>query len=110
MIKIVNSVETEVSQEGKVVVHCRFGQGRTGTVLGKGMMLQCNGNTLHTYLFIIGLMGFFFPAALVMKRQNMSSKEAMHFVRKLRPYSIETRTQEKCLEDYEKFLLSQNSP
>lgn len=55
-------------------------------------------------------MGFFFKAALVMKRQNMSSKEAMNFVRKLRPYSIETRTQEKCLEDYEKFLLSQNSP
>ena len=47
MIKIVNSVETEVSQEGKVVVHCRFGQGRTGTVLGKGMMLQCK--------FIMGL-------------------------------------------------------
>ena len=97
-----NSVEAEVSQEGKVVVHCRFGQGRTGTILGKGVMLQC--------IFIMGLMGFFFPAALVMKRQNMSSKEAMHFVRKLRPYSIETRTQEKCLEDYEKFLLSQNSP
>ena len=48
----------------------------------------------------------FFPAAFVMKRQKMSSKDAINFVRKLRPYSIETRPQEKCLEDYEKFLLN----
>lgn len=48
----------------------------------------------------------FFPAAFVMKRQKMSSKEAIKFVRKLRPYSIETLPQEKCLEDYEKFLLN----
>ena len=44
-----------------------------------------------------------------MKRQKMSSKEAINFVRKLRPYSIETWSQEECLEDYEKFLLTQNS-
>ena len=55
------------------------------------------------------LMGFF-PAAFVMKRQKMSSKEAINFVRKLRPYSIETWSQEECLKDYEKFLLTQNSP
>ena len=35
MTKIVDSIETELSRGGKVVVHCRAGQGRTGTVLGK---------------------------------------------------------------------------
>ena len=74
MIKIVNSVEAEVSREGKVVVHCRFGQGRTGTVLGKGIMLRCNGNTLHTYLFIMGLMGFIFSSCI-------SNEEAKYVVK-----------------------------
>ena len=35
MTKIVDSIETELSRGGKVVVHCRAGNGRTGTVLGK---------------------------------------------------------------------------
>ena len=34
MTKIQDSIEKEILQGGKVVVHCRMGWGRTGTVLG----------------------------------------------------------------------------
>ena len=54
------------------------------------------------------MQAIFSAAAFVMKSQNISSKEATHFIRKLRPYSIETQAQEDCLKDYEKFLLTQN--
>ena len=33
MIKFNNLVSKELSEEGKVVVHCRMGRGRTSTVL-----------------------------------------------------------------------------
>ena len=36
--------------------------------------------------------------------KKMSAKEAIKFVRGLRPRSVETRTQEKCLDDYETTL------
>ena len=39
-----------------------------------------------------------------MKSKQMSAKEAIKFVRDLRPRSVETRTQEKCLDDYESTL------
>ena len=34
MIQIQDSIEKEIQQGGKVVIHCRMGWGRTGTVLG----------------------------------------------------------------------------
>ena len=36
-----------------------------------------------------------------MRSMQMSAKEATQFVRSLRPRSIETRTQEKCLDEFE---------
>ena len=61
---------------GKVAVHCRAGNGRTGTVL----------------------------AAFIMKENNLSSREAIAFVRKLRRWSVETKGQENCLSLYGQFL------
>ena len=43
-----------------------------------------------------------------MKNKHMSAKEATKFVRGIRPYSIETRTQELCLDDYEAQLSGAN--
>ena len=61
---------------GKVAVHCRAGNGRTGTVL----------------------------AAFIMKENNLSSREAIAFVRKLRRWSVETQGQENCLVLYGQYL------
>ena len=55
------------------------------------------------------LNGISFAASILMKIQNISSKEAIHLIRKLRPYSIETDTQVESIMDYEKFLLAQTS-
>ena len=34
MMQIQDSIEEEILQGGNVVIHCRMGWGRTGTVLG----------------------------------------------------------------------------
>ena len=40
MIKFNNLVSKELSEEGKVVVHCRMGRGRTGTMLASFIMIK----------------------------------------------------------------------
>jgi len=76
IVKIIESIENEIAADGKVAVHCRAGNGRTGTVL----------------------------AAFIMKEKNLSSEEAIAFVRKLRRWSVETRGQENCLALYGHYL------
>jgi len=74
--KIVSSIENEILRNGKVTVHCRGGNGRTGTVL----------------------------AAFSMKTQGITAQEAIKEIRKTRRWSVETREQENCLKDYENYL------
>ena len=93
MIQIQDLIEKEIQQGGKVVIHCRMGWGRTGTVLGI-FYLQTNA--------IFKIVSFI--AGYVMRSKQMSAKEATKFVRNLRPRSIETRAQEICLDDYENTL------
>jgi len=78
IVKIIDSIENEIGAGGKVAVHCRAGNGRTGTVL----------------------------AAFIMKENNLSSMEAIAFVRKLRRWSVETKGQENCLVLYGQYLLN----
>ena len=59
MIKLVDRIETEISRGGKVVVHCRAGNGRTGTVLGGCLMFDANftenGNAMYLMEFLLQL-------------------------------------------------------
>jgi len=64
------------SESTSICVHCRMGRGRTGTML----------------------------AAYLMFYESLSRKEAVATVRGLRPGSIETRDQEKCLEVLEEYI------
>ena len=76
LVKILDSIENEIEAGGTVAIHCRAGNGRTGTVL----------------------------AAFIMKDKKLSSKEAIVFVRKLRRFSVETQGQENCLALYGQYL------
>ena len=67
--------------KGPVVVHCFAGIGRTGTIL----------------------------AAYFIK-EGKSALEAIHHIRKLRPYSIETQAQETVLYEYEIYIKEQSDP
>ena len=93
MIQIQDLIEKEIQQGGKVVIHCRMGWGRTGTVLG---IFSLQTNSIFKAIS--------FTAGYVMRSKQMSAKEATKFVRNLRPRSIETRAQEICLDDYENTL------
>lgn len=60
-----------------VAVHCKMGQGRTGTML----------------------------ACYLVKKENLNSEEAIKKVRDMRPGSIETEGQEKAVGKYYKSLM-----
>ncbi|MDW0340799.1 MAG: dual specificity protein phosphatase family protein, partial [Nitrososphaeraceae archaeon] len=59
-----------------VLVHCAAGKGRTGTIL----------------------------AAYLLKKENLSARDAITRIRNLRPGSIQTDSQEKSLYEYKKYL------
>ena len=66
-------IQTEIASGGRVAVHCKGGNGRTGMVL----------------------------AAFIMKSANMSAKKAISFVRSCRPQSIETNNEVESLKIFE---------
>ena len=74
--QIVDTIAEEISANGRVAVHCRAGNGRTGMVL----------------------------AAYFIKYQNYTAREAIRHIRDLRRFSIETRSQEESLRDFENYL------
>lgn len=72
----VKFIENEIEAKRAVLVHCAAGRGRTGTILG----------------------------AYLLKKENLSAKDAITRIRNLRPGSIQTDSQEKSLYEYEKYL------
>ena len=40
IVKIIESIENEIAAGGKVAVHCRAGNGRTGTILAAFIMKE----------------------------------------------------------------------
>ena len=76
LTKIVDTIAQEIADNGRVALHCRAGNGRTGMVL----------------------------AAYFIKYQNYSATDAIRHIRKLRRFSIETSEQEKSLHAFEKYL------
>jgi atypical dual specificity phosphatase len=72
----VKFIENEIEGKRAVLVHCAAGKGRTGTILG----------------------------AYLLKKENLSAKDAITRIRNLRPGSIQTDSQENSLFEYERYL------
>lgn len=72
----VKFIDNEIEGKRAVLVHCAAGKGRTGTIL----------------------------AAYLLKKENLSAKDAITRIRNLRPGSIQTDSQENSLFEYEKYL------
>ncbi|MDW0268290.1 MAG: dual specificity protein phosphatase 23, partial [Nitrososphaeraceae archaeon] len=72
----VKFIENEIVAKRPVLVHCAAGKGRTGTIL----------------------------AAYLLKKEDLSARDAITRIRNLRPGSIQTDSQEKSLYEYKKYL------
>jgi Predicted protein-tyrosine phosphatase len=73
---ILNWIYQKLREGKRVMVHCRGGQGRTGTIIASYLM--------HEY--------------------GYTAEEAINFVRSLRPGSIENYSQVRFLRFYENYL------
>lgn len=73
----IDYIKRHIEKENPVMVHCAAGKGRTGTVLA---------------------------AYLLKEQKNLHADEAISNIRKLRPGSVQSENQQKCVEAYEHYL------
>jgi atypical dual specificity phosphatase len=74
--EVVDFIDKKIRTGKPVLVHCAAGKGRTGAVL----------------------------AAYMVKKQNLTAKQAIEKIRIMRPGSVQSITQETALSMYEKYL------
>lgn len=74
----IDFIDQQISNSRPVMVHCAAGLGRTGTVL----------------------------AAYLVKKQHLTAVQAIEKLRRIRPGSVQSVTQETALSVYEKHLKS----
>ena len=72
----IDFMEKQIYKGKRVLVHCAAGKGRTGTIL----------------------------AAYLLKEGSLTAAQAINKIRKLRPGSVQTKTQENCVEAFEHYL------
>jgi atypical dual specificity phosphatase len=78
--EVVDFIDKKIRTGKPVLVHCAAGKGRTGAVL----------------------------AAYMVKKQNLTAKQAIEKIRIMRPGSVQSITQETALSMYEKYLKIKN--
>jgi atypical dual specificity phosphatase len=78
MDEAVDFIDKKIRSGRPVLVHCAAGKGRTGAVL----------------------------AAYMVKKQNLTAKQAIEKIRIMRPGSVQSISQETALSMYEKYLKS----
>ena len=72
----IDFMKKQLDRGNRVLVHGAADKGRTGTIL----------------------------AAYLVKEENLTATQAINKIRKLRPGSIRTKTQENCVEAFERYL------
>ena len=78
LVQAVDFIEQQIAGSRPVMVHCAAGKGRTGTVL----------------------------AAYLVKKKDLTAEQAIEKVRRMRPGSIQSVSQETAVTMYEKYLKS----
>ncbi len=76
MDETVDYIDNKISSGKPVLIHCAAGKGRTGALL----------------------------AAYLIKKENLTAKQAIEKIRLMRPGSVQSLTQETALSMYEKYL------